>query len=118
MTETNDYEKTEKRSYKEYQNSDLRQNLGEPNEWLAHKAGFMDGYQLGKANAEADRDAEILKTHLQVESYLSEKRVQVAAMAMQGILTQGLANNSTDFITERAIAYADALLNGLNKESK
>lgn len=42
-----DYEKAEERSFKDYQTSDLRKTLNEPNEWLAHKAGFKDGYQLG-----------------------------------------------------------------------
>lgn len=42
-----DYEKAECKSYRDYQKSDLRKLLDEPNEWLAHKWGFNAGYRLG-----------------------------------------------------------------------
>lgn len=113
----NDYEKAEKRSFKEYQSSELRVQYAEPSEWLAHKAGFKDGYQLGKAHAEADRDAEMLKTHLKVEHFLSEKRIQLAGMAMQGILANG-QSNSAGFIAKKAVSLADALISQLNKNNE
>lgn len=78
---------------------------------------FDRAYQLGKAHAEADRNAEILKTHLQVEHYLSENRIQLAGMAMQGLVANGKLN-SEEHIAKKAVAIADALLNELNETGK
>lgn len=78
---------------------------------------FKRAYQLGKEHAESDRDAEMLKTHLKVEHYLSEKRIQLAGMAMQGILANG-QSNSAGFVAEKAVRFADALLNELNETCK
>lgn len=108
----NDYEKAEKRSYKEYQTSELRKAVAEPNEWLAHKAGFMDGYELGRA-------------HTQPANKLENERLQVAAMAMQGLLSNehGFQFNNKDVaktpenVAEAAVMFADALLIELNKEN-
>lgn len=49
--------------------------------------------------------------------FIPSVRLQVAAMAMQGILANG-QSNSAGFVAEKAVRFADALLNELNKTSK
>lgn len=48
--------------------------------------------------------------------FIPHPRFQAAMQAMQGLIASGLyQTNSADFIARRAVAYADALLNELNK---
>lgn len=48
--------------------------------------------------------------------FIPYPRFQAAMAAMQGILASGLyQTNSADFIAQKSVAYADALLNELNK---
>lgn len=98
MIGINNYEKEEKRSFKDYETSELRQTIAEPNEWLAHKAGFKDGYQLGKA-------------HTQIGTDRPHERTMIAAMAMQGLLASGMKKG----IVARAIELTDSLIYQLNK---
>ncbi len=100
MTETNDYEKAKQECWEKYASAfDIQGSI--PNE--AFNWVFKRGYQLGKA-------------HFQPANGLVNERLQVAAMAMQGILATG-HSNSAGFIAEKAVRYADALLTELNKET-
>lgn len=114
-----DYEKAKQECWKEYWSSAKCQFKGDAAKYVCEDAfgfAFNRAYQLGKEHAEADRDAEILKTHLQVEHYLGEKRIQLAGMAMQGFVANGKMN-SEEYIAKKSVAIADALLNELNKEN-
>ena len=127
MTETNDYEKAKQECWEQYWASAKVIFKGDAAKTVCEDAfsnAFSNAYQLGKEQAEADRDAEILKTHLRVERYLGEKRLQVAAMAMQGLLSnqQGFqidneeVPKSVENVAIAAVAYANALIEQLNRK--
>ncbi|MDE5568928.1 MAG: hypothetical protein K2J12_10885 [Muribaculaceae bacterium] len=120
MTETNDYSKEEKRSFKDYETSDLRKMLDKPNEWLAHKAGFCDGYQLGKSHAAKEASEPIETSILEVPEpqFIPFVRLRIAAMALPECINMaGRCGNQYQRAAQLAVNYADALLNELNKKN-
>lgn len=98
-------EKAEDKSYKAYKNSDLRQMFVSDHDFLAHKSGFRDGVEFGKQYA----------NRFSVDPKL---RLQIAAMAMQGMLggsslikvNGSLLEKSPDNVARISLAYADALI--------
>ena len=113
MNETNDYEKAKQECWKKYASAfDIQGSI--PNE--AFNWVFKQGYQLGTA-------------HAQLANGLANERLQVAAMAMQGILSNAelsgalckLSQKTHDVtkfyegVADGAVRLADALLTELNK---
>ena len=124
MNETNDYEKARQECWdKIVEILPIMTRKGLDKVWETFDSVLDRAYQLGMEHAEADRDAEILKTHLRIERYLGEKRLQVAAMAMQGLLATNaqfqedvkVVELTTSTIAKLSVGYADALLTELNK---
>lgn len=62
---------------------------------------FNRAYQLGKE-------------HAQPTNRLVNERLQVAAMAMQGLLANGIIR-SIELVAKSAVSYADTLLTELNE---
>ena len=95
------YENAEKQSFKDYSTSELRIQYDEPSEWLAHKTGFRDGYKFGLSQ-------------LQPSNELTNQRLQVAAMIVQGLLAGGMKKG----VVARAIELTDSLLTEINKNNE
>lgn len=79
---------------------------------------FDRAFQLGKTHA-AKESYEPIKmpiVQLPEPQFIPSVRLQVAAMAMQGLVANGKLC-SEEHIAKKAVAIADALLNELNKEN-
>lgn len=99
MTETNDYEKTKSECWEKVPLIISPKN--------AFEFGFHSAWHHPKAHTQPANG---------LKNGLVNERLQVAAMAMQGILTTG-QSNSAEFVAQKAVALADALINELNKEN-
>jgi len=114
-------------SLRDYMDSDLRKAVAEPDEWLAHKWGFSAGYKFGRSQA-ADHIPDTTK---------KVDRAMIAAMAMQGLLSNAVwVNVKTEYImqeyqndderasmlarelAEDSVEFADALIEELGKEKE
>ena len=99
MTETNDYEKAKSECWRLLCDSCIIKGATSD----CFHIIFDRAYQLGKA-------------HAQPANGLANERLQVAAMAMQGLLASGdYTAAKIDRVMKLAVLYADALLTQLNK---
>ena len=113
MTETNNYEKAKEDCWRE---------------WTYDASTGMSLSELAEArrvfNFAFDRAYQLGKAYTQPVNGLTNERLQVAAMAMQGILSNEClitmnderVNKSPENVAIAAIKYADALLTKFNKE--
>lgn len=87
----NDYEKAETRSYQNYLQSSMRQRLGE-NEFVAHRYGFHEGYELGSGNymrnlSQVSANCDKLEGSDHFAGVSKMMRLQVAAAIVPGIIS-------------------------------
>lgn len=141
MTETNDYDKAKQECKEAFRKES--DNLMTRSEERAINFAFDRAYQLGKAHSEDSNFADChlsarsvdLERNSKLVNQLVNERLQVASMAMQGLLanatwltklTSGYANeydNDQDAaqallrdVTSTAVEFADALIAEVNKE--
>lgn len=101
-----EYEKALNDSLKYYRNAVKDNNAGIPQ---GYGLAFNYGYTFGLQQATAEQK-EIS------ERQLSFQREQIATAAMQGMLASGhYTTNFPDFIAQRSVEYADALIDELMK---
>lgn len=107
MTNNEEYEKALNESFKAYRNAVKDNKAPIPQ---GYGLAFNYGYTFGLQQAAAEQK-EIS------ERQLNFQREHIATAAMQGMLASGqYTTNFTEFIAQRSVEYADALLNELMKK--